>query len=167
VQVPYFRSGDRHPLHTTHGDVKIEPAVWDLFRNLSAVEALGSTLGCKIFVISDNFDHRNREAYRHRVGSELAGLHQSKVVLLDPDTGICSGKPSPKHVDAEDIKAAWLPLRGGAWLVLYQHASRRRNWRHDAQVRFAGACEASAVEVFSAPKIVWDVAFLAARKDGR
>ena len=164
VQVPYLRCGERPPLHTNLGHVQIDIAVWSFFRNVYAVEALGAAFGRRIVVIQDAFDRRKRETYRQRVASELARFPQPKVVLLDPDTGIAAGRASGEHVDAEDIKAAWYPLRIGDWLVVYQHASRRKTWREEAQQRFVAACDAKHTEVFTAPEIAWDVAFISAKK---
>ena len=164
VQVPYLRRDARPSLRTRDGEVGIEPAVWDFFRDLSAVEALGKALRRKIVVILDSFDPRQRQRYNEAVINRLRGLPAPKVVLLDPDTGLAAGKHCAEHVTPADVQAAWNAINRGDWLVLYQHASRTEVWRTDGRQRFAAACGLKECEEFTAPKISADVAFFAAKK---
>jgi hypothetical protein len=164
VQVPYPRRGPRPSLRTSDREVAIQPAVWDFFRDLSAVEELGKTLGRKVVVIPDIFDPRQRQRYNQAVIDRLGSLPAPKVVLLDPDTGLASGRPSAKHVTPADVQVIWNAINRDDWLVLYQHASRTKTWRTDARRRFAAICGVQECEEFTAPDISWDVVFLAVRK---
>jgi len=164
VQVPYARGGSRPTLRTSKGEVAIHPAVWRFFRDLSAVEALGKTLGCKVVVIPDIFDPQQRQAYNQTVVDRLRDFRAPKVVLLDPDTGLASAKPAAEHVAPRDVQGVWEAINRGDWLVLYQHASRTKTWRTDAGRRFAAICGARECEEFLAPQIAWDVVFFAVRK---
>lgn len=164
VQVPYFRTGDRPPLRPGDICAPIHTAVWDFFRDVAAVEELGPKLGLQIIVLKEVFDPARRKVYRCFVVEQLSNLKQRKVVLLDPDTGIAPSNGGGKHSTAEDIQAIWEALRAGDWMVVYQHASRTKNWREQAQQKLASICGSLDVEVFAAPKIASDVAFLAAEK---
>jgi hypothetical protein len=168
VQVPFLRHGRRPPLRSGSQEVSISSEVWKFFRDVGAVRALGERLGRMIVVVDEVFVPREREMYRQRILAALDGVAGRRVVLLDPDTGIEPVRAAPEHVTVEDIQAVWRVLQAREWLVLYQHASRRRKWREEARERFGVACGALNVEVFSAPEIAADVVFFAAKKtDGR
>ena len=107
VQIPYARIGPRPPLRTRDTDVEIQPAIWNFFRNLSAVEALGKTLGRQVAVLPDIFDPRQRQKYNQIVVNHLRSLQSPKVVLLDPDTGLAPGKHSAEHVTPADVQVIW------------------------------------------------------------
>jgi len=164
VQVPYSRVGLRPPLLTANGEVPIQSAVWNFFRDLSAAERLGKTLGREIVVIPDLFDPRQRQSYSQTVVERLRTLCTQKVVLLDPDTGLAVGRPAAEHVTPADVQAIWNAINQGDWLVLYQHASRTKTWRTEARHRFAAICCVHECEVFTAPHISWDVGFFAVKK---
>ena len=164
IQVPYLRLGTRSPLQSESGPIEIETAVWNFFRNVPAVEKLGTELGRRGVVITDEFHPLRRRVYRSLVEERLAGLPHPKLVLLDPDTGIAPSTATAKHVNAEDVQSVWQSLRPGDWLVVYQHAARNATWLQDARDRLASLCGTAAIEVFNSPGIAWDVAFLAVGK---
>ncbi len=56
---------------------------------------------------------------------------RSKVVLLDPDTGIEPGRATAKHATTTEVSIIWQALRSGDWLVVYQHAARGGSWTPD------------------------------------
>jgi hypothetical protein len=167
VQVPFLRHDPRPPLRSGNQEVLIARAVWEFFRDVCAVRALGERLGRSIIVVDDVFVPRERERYRQRILAALDGIAGRRVVLLDPDTGIEPVKAAPEHVTVEDVQTVWRVLRPGEWLVLYQHASRRRTWREESRGRFSAACGVLDVEEFSAPGIARDVVFHAAKKRHR
>lgn len=163
VQVTYLRPGKRAPLSNGESEVPIPPAVWTFFRNVIAVRQLGDSLKRRIIVIDELFVPQCRRQYRESVVAALRREPGPKVVLLDPDTGIAPKKPSGKHVTTEDVVAAWDALRPGDWLAIYQHRSRRKNWKEQARDSFAAVCQVT-VQLYGAPKIASDVVLLAARK---
>ena len=163
VQVAYLRPGTRAVLLSGKNEVPISPAVWSFFRNVTAVVSLGDLLHRRVVVIDAPFIPRRRRQYRQAVVESVRGVACSKIVLLDPDTGIAPAKPSGKHVTAEDIAAVWEILQPGDWIAVYQHRSRSKTWKEDARDRFAAVC-GNNVEQYSAPKIAADVLFLAKRK---
>jgi len=163
VQVAYLRPGTRGALLNGKGEVPISPAVWSFFRDVTAVRSLGDLLHRRIVVIDAPFIPQRRRQYRQAVVESVRSVASSKIVLLDPDTGIAPAKPSGKHVTTEDIAAVWEILQSGDWLAVYQHQSRSKTWKHDARDRFAAVC-GNDVELYSAPKITADVLFLARRK---
>jgi hypothetical protein len=164
VQVPYLRCGERPRLQTGKGEIQIQSPIWEFFRNVSAVKRLGESLGREVIVVLDPFDPRKREDYHQAVCERLGKLSESKVVLLDPDTGLAPKKAKAEHVTCEDVQAVWRVLGYGDWLVLYQHASRVKDWQKVGRLRFAAACGADDCEMFTAPDTTKDVAFLACPK---
>ncbi len=163
VQVAYLRPGTRGMLLNGKDEVPISPAVWSFFRDVTAVRSLGDLLHRRVVVIDAPFIPQHRRQYRQAVVESVRGVASSKIVLLDPDTGIAPAKPSGKHVTAEDIAAVWEVLQPGDWIAVYQHQSRSKTWKQDARDRFAAVC-GNDVEQYSAPKIAADVLFLAKRK---
>jgi hypothetical protein len=163
VQVAYLRLGTRGVLLSGKNEVPISPAVWSFFRNVTAVVSLGDLLHRRVVVIDAPFIPQRRRQYRQAVVESVRGVASSKIVLLDPDTGIAPAKPSGKHVTAEDIAAVWEVLQPGDWIAVYQHRSRSKTWKEDARDRFAAVC-GNNVEQYSAPKIAADVLFLGKRK---
>ncbi|MGQ0523581.1 MAG: hypothetical protein ACT4P8_07985 [Betaproteobacteria bacterium] len=163
VQVAYLRPGARGVLSNGSGEVPISPAVWSFFRNVTAIRGLGERLQRQIVVVDAPFVPQRRRQYRQAVIESVRTVAGSKIVLLDPDTGIAPAKPSGKHVTTEDISAVWDILLAGDWLAVYQHQSRDRAWKQNARDKFSAVC-GDDIELFSAPTIAADVVFLAARK---
>lgn len=163
VQIAYLRAGTRGTLLNGEGETPISPAVWSFFREVTAVRRLGDLLHRRIVVIDAPFIPQRRRQYRQAVVESVRSIVSSKIVLLDPDTGIAPTKPSGKHVTPEDIAAVWEVLQTGDWLAVYQHQSRSKTWKQDARDRFAAVC-GNDVELYSAPRIASDVLFLARRK---
>ncbi|MGH2397071.1 MAG: hypothetical protein ACRDFW_08795 [bacterium] len=163
VQVAYLRPGTRGALLNGNGEVPISPAVWSFFRDITTVRNLGDLLHRRIVVIDKPFMPQRRRQYRQAVVESVRSVESSKIVLLDPDTGIAPAKPSGKHVTTEDIAAVWEVLQSGDWIAVYQHRSRSKTWKQDARDRFAAVC-GNAVQVYAAPTIASDVLFLAKRK---
>lgn len=164
VQVPFLRAGLRPPLETGVGNADIPTEVWSFFRNVSQVEKLGERLGRQIVVIEDEFRPSERRVYRQIVIERLRSIAGSKIVLLDPDTGIAPSSAGPEHVNQDDLKTVWGVLNPGDWLVVYQHAARNSHWLQDAVKQLSRACMSEDIAVFNSHQIAWDVAFLAVVK---
>jgi ribonuclease BN (tRNA processing enzyme) len=85
-------------------------------------------------------------------------------VFPDPDTGIALKYAGPQHTTITDIAEIWKALKPGDWLIMYQHASRRKDWLKEKQKTFEQACDGTKTITIQGPEIAKDVAFLAARK---
>lgn len=155
VQIPFLRPGDRPFLRDRNAEISIPPEVWNFFRNVRGVRSLGKRLGRCVIVFDEEFVPRKREEYRHRIAAKLAMLSKPKVVLVDPDTGIEPKEAKPEHATKDDIRAIWNVLKPGDWIVLYQHASRRKAWRKEASTRFGIACRNARMEMFSGPGVLF------------
>lgn len=165
VQVAFLRNG-RRPTFEVEGECcDIAEEVWAHFRDVSRITDLTDSTGLHITLIDRPFDSRRREEYVEHVVEVVSRLPAPRVVLLDPDTGIEPAKSRPEHVTVDDVERIWHSLVEGDWLVLYQHASRRTEWRDEARAKFKKACAVSRVESIVAPRVATDVAFFAARRD--
>ena len=149
----------------TGKEFDIERKVWDHFRNVRRIEELGDTLDINVRVI---IDRSSREDYMQIVRDKVQSTStELKAVLLDPDTGLePESRPTANHVTVEEVRTIWNMLNSGDWLVLYQHASRVRNWDIAGREKFAVACgiECGCVISFKSPKHANDVALFAAKK---
>ena len=163
VQVPFRRSSELPVLQTGNGEIAIRREVWDFFRNVKAVEALGPRIRRRIVVLDRKFVPQQRKKYRQSVVKAVREFAEPKVVLLDPDIGIEPEKATPEHATVEDVKAVWNVLNARDWLVLYQHKWRQKDWCEKARSRFSAACEDPPVEGFRS-RAAPDVVFIAARK---
>lgn len=167
VQVPFLRtpSQDCRLRVSREGQPEAVAEVWEFFRNVHAITALGSRIGRRIVVLGDSFCPDNRSAYRGGIAKAIQGFTEPKAVLLDPDTGLArERRATAKHATHEDVQAIWRILNPGDWLVLYQHAPRAKEWQEPARDSFRQACGAQAVVMFTAEQIAVDVALFAAQK---
>lgn len=122
-------------------------------------------LGLDIQVITQSFDPSSRQDYVDNVTNGLRQQeHQKKVVLLDPDTGMEPQRAGAEHVKQDEIRQVWETLIDGDWLVIYQHESRRTDWRNIKKWQFEQACSHIEAEVFESRRIASDVVFFAAKK---
>jgi hypothetical protein len=164
IQVAFLRRGKRPPLQTDQGKEDIAQEVWQHLRDVNLICGLGKKTGLDIVVLDQEFDPKRRREYIREVADCLKSRLGKKIVLLDPDTGIEPKKALPEHVRVVDIQELWEALSQGEWLVLYQHASMRTDWREVTRDKFAKACGAKEIKTFEAREIAWDVAFFAANK---
>jgi hypothetical protein len=138
-------------------------SVWSHFRDLSHVKKLGRRENLDVQIVDRQFLHGDRDAYIDHVCKKVDQYTNSKAVFLDPDTGIEPQKPNARHVLIKEIEQVWGCLKRGDWLVLYQHASRRKDWRTFQQRKFAGACGGAAVRTYAC-KVARDVVFFCAER---
>lgn len=85
-------------------------------------------------------------------------------MFLDPDTGLALRTAGAQHVAVSELQRLWAALQPGDWLVLYQHARRRRGWAEEAAMGFKKALSVSRVETFRSSDVGRDVIFLAAQR---
>jgi hypothetical protein len=95
LQVPFFRSDQAFELLVDGKDVGLPVEVWGHFRTLGDVKRLGQRCGLKIEVFDLPFASRHRASYIAAVVSAIAKQGETKIVLLDPDTGIERKSGSP------------------------------------------------------------------------
>jgi hypothetical protein len=129
IQVPFLakESGCDLMLLTDDNQVDFPRAVWQHFRDIKQIDALGKSIGLDIKVVPDEFSHQKRSNYFERIQVLAQSTEESKVVFLDPDTGLEPEKCKAKHVSSAEIRAIWHCLRPGDLLALYQHASRQQD----------------------------------------
>jgi len=172
LQVAFFRPTKPKHLLSIDGDchAALAPEVWDHFRDIRQVKCLGRRTGLEIDVFDQDF--RNRDAYIRVLTTQIHEYSSaSRVVLLDPDTGIAplKSQPSLKHVLPSEVERIWAVLRTGDVLVLYQHQRRTRKWIAETRGQFADAVKTSQAEVrtikSACRELASDVAFFAARRE--
>jgi len=169
VQVAFLRSAKPPPIDTDGVEVEIPKEVWKHFRDVDRIHDLECPLGLEIVLVDHVIDQdlfpQRRKQYIQQVADCLRNHADSKVVLLDPDTGIEPERATSKHVKITEIQEIWEALSSGDWLVIYQHAFRDKKWREKSRIKFAQACGTQDVKTFQAPKIASDVAYFAAKKE--
>jgi len=166
VQVAFYqRPTDDPKFWMDAGSISVPKEVWDHFSDLRNIEKLGESTGIEIVVLDRIFYPIRRREYIREVIQILRQHSASpKIVFLDPDTGIEPARAKAEHVTMEDVKEIWEVLSTRDWLAVYQHASRRENWREIGKQKFRQACEVEHVKVFRSCKIAKDVAVFAARR---
>jgi len=169
IQVPFRNDAEfDHALSIDERPHKFPKVVWRHFRDLQHIKALGEQAGLPIEIVPDQFRHDQRDAYIDNVCRTLTRFpRRPKAVFLDPDTGIAPKTAGVRHVRLEEIKKLWGHLNKGDWLVLYQHASRSKDWRSAQKRRFANACGGASVRSYDCKAIAHDVVFFCAEKSSQ
>lgn len=140
----------------------VDSAVWQHFRNPSAITRLGAE-GVEVQILDSPFEHRAREGYFSAIKAQLAQLPGRKVVLLDPDTGMSERPATSAHIGSSEVAAVWDVLRAGDVIAVYQHSWRDSAWRHHAQERFKAAV-GQQPRIHDSPDGARDVIIMAATK---
>jgi hypothetical protein len=162
LQVAYFGLDDVPTIEFEDGEVEVTPAVLEHFRDIHRIKELSKSTGVQIELVGHEFRANSRNKYTMDVVKHIQALDgKASAVLLDPDTGILNNPKSQKHVTPMEVSAIWNALCPKDWLVLYQHASRDRNWREERCKIFKAACDGARVLLFHSPKGAHDVAFFA------
>lgn len=166
VQVPFLNDAEfSHELRIDRQPKQFPKTVWSHFRDLKHIEELGRHENLDIHIIDGQFSQGERAAYISRVSETVDRyIEFPKAVLLDPDTGISPQTPDARHVMMEEITTVWRRLKQGDWLVLYQHASRKKNWRTAQRGKFARACGGVPVRTYDCGTIAHDVVFFCTRR---
>ena len=166
LQVLFLTDVDLNHDLRIDGQLQVLPkSVWNHFRSLDRIKELGREEKLEIHILDDPFRHDRREAYIDRVCERVGQLNENpKAVFLDPDTGIAPDKSSERHVTVKEIEKVWKHLKKGDWLVLYQHASRDKNWRAKQRKKFMTACGGAAVSMYESERIAHDVVFYCAEQ---
>jgi hypothetical protein len=179
LQIAFLRPSDKPiVLQTTDGDVPFPPEVWDHFRNLRDIEALGKQAGVAIEVFGEPFQPKAdssqgkqefRIQYFKKIEEKLNSLQSTKLlVFLDPDTGLEPKRCGPKHVKREEVAQVFRWMKREDTLVFYQHRPLRykQQWIETARDRLAASVgmAVKAVRTFSS-RVAADVVFLEISKD--
>jgi hypothetical protein len=140
VQVAYYRADDKitELIVDDQPPVKLPSGVWKHFRNLELIRSLENDVNIKIDVLNDPFERT--EAYHQNILNRIEVHQETKIVFLDPDTGLAPKKPKLEHVLKEELQHLWNSLRKNDWLVLYQHKWRDKDWRRKAEEEFKKVC---------------------------
>jgi hypothetical protein len=151
-------------LETNHGQVEVPAEVWKHFRDVNRVQDLGQRSGLEVEIVANEFNPSERGSYLKEVLAVVEHhADRSKVVLLDPDTGIEPSRATAEHVTRGEVSAVWKALDQGDWLVLYQHAARSGTRVEARRTKFAEACGMRNADTYRS-NISKDVALFATRK---
>ncbi len=166
IQVPFLNDGEWDHSLNIDGCLAVFPQeVWCHFRNLADIRRLAQRTHLDIQVIPGKFHRSQRDEYIDEVCRNIGHCSKiAKVVLLDPDTGIEPKQADARHVRVLEIERVWQHLKRGDWLVLYQPALRKKNWRSVQKRKFAGACGDASVITYGCEKIAHDVVFFCAER---
>jgi len=160
VQVAFYRESPHPVLKSNDSNFPIPDAVWKHFSDLRNIQRLAQASGRNIKVIDRPFSPDSRRDYIAGVVAELELIRSPKIVFLDPDTGLAPESPKPKHVTEDDLREVWDALETNDILVVYQHATRSRDWLEKSRVKLSKACGEATVQPITSNEIAKDVALL-------
>lgn len=167
VQALYLSGPPRRPsVSYASGSFIVSDAVWNHFRSLANIRRLAEEIHVDIEIVEDKMDQRNRDAYTGQIECVVRRSARPRLLFLDPDTGLAPSKWGNQHVTTTELKRLWDVLGNGDWLVVYQHARRKKGWLDDVcrEVRLA-LPNARDIEVFrSNDRGLQDSALFAANK---
>ncbi len=166
VWVLFHRDETERHLETNAGTIPIPEPAWAHFSDVDRIRDLfGEERTVRIF--ENPFDQRRRREYASDLLIFLRTVPRPRLVFLDPDTGIASGRAGIQHVTEQEIAELWNTLDSGDMLVVYQHAARRKNWQANARHLFKRACGGARVEAITGRNIAADIAILCALPKSR
>lgn len=166
VDAVYLRPDAPRPLiKSRRKPIPFSGSVWAHFRDIHDIRRLAAATGIDIKVIGTPFDAKARSRYTQEVLEAFcADSRRPMLVFLDPDTGIAERNAKSEHVTSAEVGDIWRTLPRFDWLVLYQHANRRKGWVARKRAEFQRAIDSSHVETFRARRGATDVAFYCAVK---
>ena len=166
--IAYYRENDFPSLSFNGDNVDFPKVVRNHFRNLDDIRRLGAGTEIDIRVFKDVFAHSSRGGYTLKVCNEINKIVNKKIVFLDPDTGIASGRCKPEHVRPDEISQIWKSLTSNDIIVFYQHRfwPKEGDWREIRREQFADFCEVEVrnVKTWHAKDIADDVIFFYTQK---
>jgi len=163
LQVAFFREDTYPVLQSNGGNIPLPLTVWEQFSDLENIQRLARATDRIIKVIDFPFEPNTRHEYISKVIEELKKVNGSKIVFLDPDTGIAPSSlqsPRPEHVALEEIQMIWDSLEANDILVVYQHAARTQEWLNKSKARLSRVCGRTVVQQLTSNEIAKDVALL-------
>ena len=151
-------------------DGDISAGVNNFFRLHHVMELmppLGAVFGIQVEVETRLFTDGNRGDYFARIVGRIEAPDVPTVWFFDPDTGMetAGGAVGAEHVALRELAAAFEAMPEGHRLVCFQNSWREREWRAQAQERFAECLgiELHEVDVYASQNAPF-VIMLAARK---
>lgn len=163
--MPYWRP-EKNRTHFTFRSrsTSVSDEVWQFFRDMRRIEQLGNQCRMIVDLVSEEFSHANRNIYSDHISRHFKGCPRPLLLFLDPDTGLQPKIPRVTHATENEVGRAWADLHAGDWLVLYQHARRKKDWVSAVSQQLRKLCDGTTVEVARSENVGNDVAFLCARK---
>src|SRR6266849_4517920 len=104
-QVGFFRPHRLPELLVDHKGVAMSREVWYHFRDIRQARRLGTRCGLKVEVLDLPFRPASRRSYVETVLKRIGEEHDTKIVLLDPDTGIERNSGASGHVKVREVEA--------------------------------------------------------------
>lgn len=166
TQVAYFSESSWLRLLFDRKNEDIPKEVIEHFRDINNVKLLGKKVGITIDIVKSEFSNSGREAYTKSICRRIQKQSKQQIVFLDPDNGLAPKIVKAEHVTCEDISLMWQCLKGGDYLVLYQHSPHIPNWRNARRREVAKACsiKESKMKMWKALEKINDVAFFFCEK---
>lgn len=167
LQVAYYRESEWPELELAGEAVSLPDAVIRHFRWVPGIVKIEASVPIEVMTepFGDRDDYQRAVIERIRRRPAAPG-----IVLLDPDTGLESRRPSLNHVLHREVGELWRELTIGDLLVLYQHQTNRngRAWIPRKKKQFAQAigCPLGSVNLARCEKIARDVVLFYAQKAG-
>ena len=165
LQIAYLRRSKYGPVIIDGEEMPIPSTVLRHFRSINNIERIDGPVPVKVF----GQPFTERVAYLAQLRKFIAKHSpERKVVFLDPDTGLESGRPSLNHVLDAEVRSIWQGLPAGDVLVFYQHQPNRNGqpWIEPKKAQFAQGIgvENENVRIAFAKSVARDVAFFFAQK---
>ena len=132
--------------------------------SICAIEDLSDKFPVDICVFEKPLTDRSE--YRSAVLQEIKTIEDSKIIFLDPDTGIEPSNCKKTHVQKQEIREYYDAIDDGDYLVLYQHARQgESNWEQNIQDQISGLLPGNTeVSRMGLPEISSDVVLYAVGK---
>jgi hypothetical protein len=130
IQVAYYSKGVFPDIEFDGQCIRPDDAVVKHFRDIKDIKRLAHSQHIHVCVIDEPFNHADRDKYHEGICHKISERKETKIVLLDPDTGLKPDKTcNRKHVTPEEVKQIWTSgcLKPDDILVFYQHARRRNH----------------------------------------
>ena len=164
LQVVYLRTHDKRELNCGNSRHFLSEAVWAHFSNLKDIQRLAQACNLTISVFDNSFDPTRRRDYIREVISELSRIGRSKILFLDPDTGISIKSTKAQYVIGRDIEELWKILKQRDILAVYQHGDHSKDWLNRKIDEFERAIGSDLVESIVCPDVAKDVAIMWCKK---
>ena len=162
IQIAYYREDKWPDFNFKENKIKIPEKVLKHFRDIKLIKSLDS----RIEVFDQIFEHKTRQQYTDDLCKRLSKMQNTKIVFLDPDTGLKPQGCKAAHVKCKEVAQIFDSLKPNDFLVFYQHRFRDSKWYESRRTQFKDACGVAEERIgtWSANDIANDVIFFFVKK---